>query len=90
MRVVNVYFIPVAFSKYGYVADELLLESYSDDDDTLETVTNRIDSRLTMRGLNVTKLTNVKEENTISLMVRLIKEDRKYNLALFKIREEDK
>ena len=52
---IQVYFEPWIFSKYGYEAKAVLLESYDDEKYTIEQIVDLIKDRMKQNNLNVIK-----------------------------------
>lgn len=83
---VNVYFEPWIFSKYGYKAEAVLLESYAEEEYTIEQIVDLIKDRMEQNNLNVIK----KESDTeVLLTVRIVICDSAiYNLGRYIIKKE--
>ena len=83
---IQVYFEPWIFSKYGYEAKAVLLESYDEEKYTIEQIVDLIKDRMKQNNLNVIK----KESDTeVLLTIRIVICDSAiYNLGRYIIKKE--
>lgn len=82
---IQVYFEPWIFSKYGYKAEAVLLESYDEEEYTIEQIVDLIEDRMRQNNLNVTKK---ESETEVMLIVRtVICDSAIYNLGEYIIKK---
>lgn len=83
---IQVYFEPWIFSKYGYGAKAVLLESYDEEKYTIEQIVNLIEDRMKQNKLGIIKN---ESETEVLLTVRIVIYDIAiYNLGRYIIKKE--